>query len=166
MPTFRYGIKQLTISEIDADGVTPINTEDVTEYVYQKTFEVTEAEAAITEHKAENNIYSSIILKEAAPEIGKVTLFNFPLALKEKLKGGTSATINDKTTYEHPNENTIVERQITFVTKDNVSVTYVRAFVDANKDFKGNDTEVERLKLTLIPMLPTDNSEAIIEKEL
>ena len=166
MGTFRYGLKSLIISELSSDGITPVNPLDCTNYVFNKTFEITESEASKTELKAENNIYSSIILKEAAPETAKVVLFNFPLALKASLKGGTSADLDNKTTLQRATENQIIERQITMVTKDNVEIKYVRCFVDAVKDHKANDADVEKLNLTMIPMLPSDGSAPIVEKEL
>ncbi len=165
MTKFRYGLKSLIISELDADG-SPINPIELTKYVYTKTYETTESEGSKTEHHAANQIYASIILRETVSEVTKFTLFNFPLSLKESLKGGTATELDGKTTYSNPVTNAVIERHVVMVTKDDVSKTYFRCFVDVVKDHKFNDTDVEMLKVTLIPMLPIDGSAAVLEKEL
>lgn len=167
MGTFRYGLKSMIISELDpTDGVTPISPVDVTQYVYKKTLTTIEGEGTKTEHFAESDIYASVILQENAAEIGKVTLFNFPLALKETLKGGVATTVDNKTTYKKPNKNAVVERHIVMTTKDDVAKTYARAFLQVSDDQKYNDADVEMALLTMIPMKPVDGSEAVTEKEV
>lgn len=165
MSKFRYGLISFILSEINADGITPVNPVDLTPYVYKKSLTVNEPEGTKTEHFAESQIYASIILNESAPEVAKVSLFNLPLEVLENLKGGVATIVDGKTTYVRPNKNTVIERQIKMVTKDNVSKTYIRAFIDVVQDQKVNDSDVDMWNLTMIPMLPTDGSEAVIIKE-
>lgn len=167
MSKYRYGLASIIVSEIDATGA-PVNPVDVTQYVYKDTLELIEAEGNITKHFAEGFTVPSVALKETGETVGKFSLFGYPLSLLETFKGGTATIAGDpaKTTYEKPNQEVQIERHIVVTTKDNVRLTYKRAFIDSAKESKINDKDVDMLKVTFIPLLPADGTSPEVIEEL
>lgn len=169
MSKFRYGLRSIIVSEIDATGL-PINPIDLTEFLYKDTLELIEAEGNVTKHFAEGNTLPSLALKETGETTGKFGLFGYPLTLLETFKGGTTSIDSSgavpKTTYSKPTQEVQIELHIQVVTKDNVQYTYKRAFIDSAKEAKINDKDVDMLKVTFIPLIPADGSAPEEIKEL
>lgn len=167
MGKYRYGLKTFEISDIDEAGaIVSDSTVDLTANVYKKSLEITEAEGTTTKHFAEGFSIPAVVLKEAGEETAKVALFGVDLSLLESLKGGVSATYNDKTKYVKPITEGSVEKHVRFVTKDGVEIIYKRAFIDTARDEKLNDSDVAMLNVIMIPLIPNDDSdEAVIIQE-
>lgn len=164
MGKFRYGLKTLEISDIDAAGaIVADSTVDLTKKVYKKSLEITEGEGTLTKHYADGFSIPAIVLKEAGEETAKVALFGIDLALLESLKGGTAVTFNDKTKYVKAITENSVEKHVRFVTKDGTEIIYKRAFIDTARDEKINDADVAMLNVIMIPLIPNDDSnEAVV----
>lgn len=164
----RYGLKKFEVSDIDETGAIVANTTvDLMQYVVKKSVEITEQDGSVTKHFAEGYSIPSIALKEAGEESAKLALFNFPLELLESLKGGTATTFDGKTKYVKSVVEELVEKHVKFTTKDDTEIIYKRSFIDTARDEKQNDSDVAKLNVMMIPLIPNDGTgEAVIIQDV
>lgn len=158
MSKYSYGINSFLVADIDPTTGLGINPVETKEAVYRDTFNVAEEEGTTTDHYSEMDSTPKVSFTEIGKETITLQLMETDTATLANYLGGSVVVEGGKNTWEKPSGQATVEKHLTVVTEDGVTLTYPRVKVTARKNFQLRRNGLWLLDVTmtvLSPMLPT-----------